>query len=184
MDQQTLNKKSDLLRFKKLLEYFVAHVEFCQKTYLKKDDPSVNPSTCVGYDEYVAPYIVEGDVEPLEMDEWKPQNPNAIKNKKIKGQWDSFDDKEIRMVVRNHFGRYSSTKCFLDWGGWRNINNVWNKERSSIVALKIRRNVNESLQNPKWVEAVDYASIESLGLFDGKEPNKSLEDFFDIYLGL
>lgn len=184
MDQQTLNKKSDLLRFKKLLEYFIAHVEYCQKLYLhKKKDPNVDPSTCVGYDKYVAPYIRNDRPEPLGMDEWKPNSHNAIMNKKIKGQWDTFGDKEIRMVVKNNFGDYSSAKCFLDWGGWRNINNIWSNDRSKIIALKIRKNLNESAENPDWRDIAN-TTLTNLGLFDGQEPNESLEEFFYTYLNL
>lgn len=182
--QVSQNNLSDVARFKKLLEYFVAHVEYCQKLYLHtKKDPNVDPSTCVGYDEYVAPYIRDGRPVPLEMNEWKPKSPNAILNKKIKGQWDTFGDKEIRMVVRNQRGSYSSASCFLDWGGWRNINNRWNNDRSKIIALKIRKNLNESAKNRDWRDFAN-TTLTNLGLFDGQEPNESLEEFFDTYLNL
>lgn len=180
-----IGENNNLMRFKKLLEYFVSHVEYCQKLYLHdKKGYNIDPSTCIGYNEYIAGFVQEdGKLDPHEVDEWNSHAASSLKNQAIKGQWDSFGDKKIRMVVKNHFGDYTSTKCFLDYGHWRDINNVWNDDSSSIVALSIRKNVNESQKNQKWNE-VKEASIESLGLFDGQEPNSSLEEFFDIYMNL
>ena len=180
-----IGENNNLMRFKKLLEYFVSHVEYCQKLYLHdKKGYNIDPSTCIGYNEYIAGFFQEdGKLDPHEVDEWNSHAASSLKNQAIKGQWDSFGDKKIRMVVKNHFGDYTSTKCFLDYGHWRDINNVWNDDSSSIVALSIRKNVNESQKNQKWNE-VKEASIESLGLFDGQEPNSSLEEFFDIYMNL
>ena len=180
-----IKEESDLKRFKKLLEYFVSHVEYCQKLYLhKKKGLDIDPSTCVGYSEYVAKFVQEdGKLNPHEVNEWNLHTANSDKNQAIKGQWDSFGDKKIRMIVKNHYGDFASTKCFLDYGGWRNINNEWNEDKSAIDALIIRKNVNESRKQQKWVE-VKKSSIKSLGLFDGEEPNNSLEEFFDTYMNL
>lgn len=183
MDQQTVNV--DLYRFKKLLEYFVSHVEYCQRLYLReKEGRDIDPTTCAGFDEYTARLVqANGRLDPHEVYEWKPKSPNALKNKRIKGQWDTFGDREVRMVVKNHYGNYSSAGCYLDHGGWRNINNVWNEDKSSIVALIIRRNIHESVDNKEWVDA-KVTSIKELGLFDGQEPNTALEIFFDVYMNL
>ena len=183
--EESDREESDLKRFKKLLEYFVSHVEYCQKLYLHdKKGFNIDPSTCVGYNEYIANFVQEnGKLNPHEVDEWNLHAANSEKNQAIKGQWDSFGDKKIRMVIKNNYGDYSSTKCFLDYGGWRNINNEWNEDNSSIVALVIRKNVNESRENQEW-DVVKKASIKSLGLFDGQDPNNSLEEFFDIYMNL
>ncbi len=180
-----IREESDLKRFKKLLEYFVSHVEYCQKLYLRdKKGLDIDPSTCAGYSEYVAQFVQEdGKLNPHEVNEWNLHTANSDKNQAIKGQWDSFGDKKIRMVVKNHYGDFASTKCFLDYGGWRNINNEWNEDKSTIDALVIRKNVNENREQQEWVE-VKKSSIKSLGLFDGKEPNNSLEEFFDIYMNL
>ena len=180
-----IREESDLKRFKKLLEYFVSHVEYCQKLYLRdKKGLDIDPSTCAGYSEYVAKFVQEdGKLNPHEVNEWNLHTANSDKNQAIKGQWDSFGDKKIRMVVKNHYGDFASTKCFLDYGGWRNINNEWNEDKSTIDALVIRKNVNENREQQDWVE-VKKSSIKSLGLFDGEEPNNSLEEFFDTYMNL
>ena len=180
-----IREESDLKRFKKLLEYFVSHVEYCQKLYLRdKKGLDIDPSTCAGYSEYVAKFVQEdGKLNPHEVNEWNLHTANSDKNQAIKGQWDSFGDKKIRMVVKNHYGDFASTKCFLDYGGWRNINNEWNEDKSTIDALVIRKNVNENREQQEWVE-VKKSSIKSLGLFDGEEPNNSLEEFFDTYMNL
>ena len=182
MDQEIVNV--DLIRFKKLLEYFVSHVEYCQRLYLRNNGQNIDPTTCAGYEEYTASLVqADGKLDPHEVYEWKPETTNAKKNKLIKGQWDTFGDREVRMVVKNHFGNYASTKCYLDHGGWRNINNVWNKDRSSIVALKIRRNIHDSREKVEWVDA-EVSSIKELGLFDRQEPNVALEKFFNVYMNL
>jgi len=174
----------NLTRFKKLLEYFVSHVEYCQRLYLRNNGRNIDPKTCAGYNEYTASLVqTDGKLDPHEVDEWKPESINALKNKSKKGQWDTFSDREVRMVVKNHYGSYSSVKCFLDYGGWRNINNVWNEDRSSIVALKIRRNIHDSREKIEWVDA-KVTTIKELGSFDGEEPNTALEIFFNVYMNL
>lgn len=186
MNQKELIKKDNLVRFKKLLEYFISHVEYCQRLYLRdKKGQDIDPTTSAGFDEYTAAHVLaNGKLDPHEVNEWKPDTINALKNKRIKGQWDTFEGREVRMVVKNHFGgSYASARCFLDHGGWRNINNVWNEDRSRIVALKIRRNIHDSHEKVEWVEA-KVTSIKELGLFDGQEPNTALEIFFGAYMNL
>lgn len=49
--------------------------------------------------------------------------------------------------------------------------------------MKIRKNLNESAENPDWRDIAN-TTLTNLGLFDGQEPNESLEEFFDTYLNL
>ena len=183
MDQGIVNV--DLIRFKKLLEYFISHVEYCQRLYLReKEGQNIDPKTCAGFEDYTASLVQpNGKLNPHEVYEWNPNSRSSLKNKKIKGQWDTYGDKEVRMVVKNHYGSYASAKCYLDHGGWRNINNVWNEDKSSVVALKIRRNIYDSKERVEWVDAKE-TSIRELGLFDREEPNAALEEFFNAYMNL
>ena len=121
---------------------------------MKKEGRDIDPTTCAGFDEYTARLVqANGRLDSHEVYERKPKSPNVLKNKRIKGQWDTFGDREVRMVVKKHYGNYSSAGCYLDHGGWRNINNVWNEDKFSIVALIIRRNIRESIDNKEWVDA-------------------------------
>ncbi len=184
--QSSTSVDQDLVRFKNLLEYFVAHVTYCQRMFLNnKRNGRYNLAETIGYETYLADHVGDnGVLEPREVNEWKVDARNSKLIHEIKGGWDTFGDVKIRMVVKNHFGgNYATKKCFLDWGGWRNVNNEWNEANDKIVQLIVRKNRMESHEHSDWAESM-RKSVEDLGLFDGLSPNESLAQFFEAYMNL
>lgn len=152
------------LKFKKLLEYFVAHLEW----EVNKDKNGR------GYHEYIEGLISRNEYKRTGQG-YKGDN---IQNQ-IKGL-DNYDHGRICINIQQNFGSYYSNKCYLNWNGTGiNIVVVWNKEIKKITYLyqdyyypnnKLRKRLSKNI------------SPEMLGLFDEQDHvNKELKLFYENY---
>jgi hypothetical protein len=142
-------------KFKKLLEYFVAHLEFCVT------DQKIGE----GYNRYIKDiknFIRSGQGH-------KGQNiQNQIK------EWESYINGDICININPTV--YKGRGSYLNWEETAiNVNAIWDND--TIVGLKI---VKDSYPISNAKDVVSY-SIRDLGLLDNNPPNKNLKIFFDRF---
>ncbi|TRX15997.1 McrB family protein [Flavobacterium franklandianum] len=142
-------------KFKKLLEYFMAHLEFCV-TDQKVGD---------GYDRYIK--VIKNFNRSGQGH--KGQNiQNQIK------EWESYTNGDICININPTV--YKGRGCYLNWEETSiNVNALWNND--SIVGLKI---VKDSYPISNAKDVVSY-SVQDLGLLDNNPPNENLKSFFDRF---
>jgi hypothetical protein len=142
-------------KFKKLLEYFVAHLEFCVS------DQKIGE----GYETYIK------EIENFKRG-GQGHKEQQIQNQ-IKG-WEIYDNGMICINVNPT--TYQSGGTYLNWKHTAiNVNAEW--EGKKIVSLKIMRD-SYPLNNAKHVMTI---SVSDLGLFDKQEPNEQLKTFFNQF---
>lgn len=145
--------------FKQLLEYFVAHLEYCV-TKNKENR---------GYDKYIKPFEEKGSFK------WSGQgyNGNLIQNQ-IKN-WENYTNGKI--AISTYPPSYTGGGNYLHWIFTSiNVIAVW-QNANSVEYLRIVKN-SYPITN---AEEVLTLSIEKLGLFDDQEPNDKLKFFFDKF---
>jgi len=142
-------------KFKKLLEYFVAHLEFCI-TDQKVGD---------GYNKYIR------DIKNFNRSGQGHKGQN-IQNQ-IK-EWDSYTNGDICININPTV--YKGRGCYLNWEDTAiNVNALWDND--TIVGLKIVKD-SFPISNAKDVLS---CSIQDLGLLDNNPPNENLKAFFDRF---
>ena len=142
-------------KFKKLLEYFVAHLEFCV----------TNQKFGKGYDKYIK------DIKNFNRSGQGHKGQN-IQNQ-IKG-WESYTNSNICININPTI--YKGRGCYLNWEHTAiNVNALWDND--TIVKLKIVKD-SYPIRNAK--DVVSY-SIQDLGLLDDNSPNEKLEAFFNQF---
>jgi 5-methylcytosine-specific restriction protein B len=142
-------------KFKHLLEYFVAHLEFCVTDNKESE----------GYNRYIKQiknFNRSGQGH-------KGQNiQNQIEN------WESYDNGSICININPTV--YKGRGCYLNWDETAiNVNALWNND--AIVGLKIVRD-SYPISNAK--DVVSF-TIQDLGLLDNNPPNENLKVFFDKF---
>lgn len=145
-------------KFKKLLEYFIAHLEYCQTDITESK----------GYENYIK------NNNKLAR---SGQGYNGDRIQQQVSKWDLYENGKIHINVIGH--NFKSRGCYLNWD-WTsiNINACWNDNK--ITGLKITRD-----SYPLYkAKDVSYQSIEELGLFDDNAPNDVLKNFFNIFNAL
>ena len=142
-------------KFKKLLEYFVAHLEFCV----------TDQKFGEGYETYIK-----------EIKNFK-RGGQGHKEQKIQNQikgWDIYENGKICINVNPT--TYQSGGTYLNWKHTAiNVNAEW--EDKTVVSLKIMKD-SYPLNNAKHVMT---KSVSELGLFDNQEPKEKLKSFFDEF---
>lgn len=142
-------------KFKKLLEYFVAHLEYCV-TDQKVGD---------GYNRYIK------DIKNFNRSGQGHKGQN-IQNQ-IK-EWESYTNGDICININPTV--YKGRGCYLNWEDTAiNVNALWNNE--TIIGLKI---VKDSYPISNAKDVISY-SIQDLGLLDNNPPNENLKAFFDRF---
>lgn len=142
-------------KFKKLLEYFVAHLEFCV-TDQKVGD---------GYNRYIK------DIKNFNRSGQGHKGQN-IQNQ-IK-EWESYTNGDICININPTV--YKGRGCYLNWEDTAiNVNVLWDND--TIVGLKI---VKDSYPISNAKDVISY-SIQDLGLLDNNPPNENLKAFFDRF---
>lgn len=142
-------------KFKHLLEYFVAHLEYCVT-----GNESAN-----SYTKYIK------NIKNFN------RGGQGHKGQKIQNQvkdWESYNNGTIAININPTV--YKGRGCYLNWLPTSiNVNAVWDND--SIVKLKI---VEDSypVNNAKDVLTYD---ITDLGIFDNNSPNDNLKSFFDKF---
>lgn len=155
--------ETKLSRFKQLLEYFVAHLEYIQS----------NVSDSVGYKQYIGP-LVENDCFKKTGQGYAGA---SIQNQIEK--WQDYDIGKICINIQNQFGTgFFSKKCYLNWeSSGINIYTLWNPQKSRIISLGLTEYVYWETP-PYYMDSEPLFSIASLGLYDGQKPNEQIFTLF------
>lgn len=142
-------------KFKMLLEYFVAHLEFCV-TDQKNGD---------GYNRYIK------DIKNFN------RGGQGHKGQNIQNQieeWESYTNGDICININPTV--YKGRGCYLNWEETAiNVNALWDND--TIIGLKI---VKDSYPISNAKDVLSY-SIQDLGLLDNNPPNDNLKSFFDQF---
>lgn len=151
-------------RFKKLLEYFVAHLE-----WVNREDKSGK-----GFENYIKPLTDANNFKATGQGYSGGNIQNQINN------WDKYYNGKICINIHPNYGSYKSSKSYLNWEGTGiNIIAKWNKD--NIESLS-QEEYQYWLNPPKRKDLKITRSLDSLGLFDNKEEvTKILIDFFDNF---
>lgn len=155
---------NELQRFKCILEYFVAHLEYIQ----------TNSISIKGYSDYIASKL------PL-----YPVTGHGYKGESIQQhieQWADFHLGYICINIQGNYGHnYTTKKCYLNWYAKQsdestgyNILTQWQKDRVFKLQLS---NYKYWLDPPVWEDSTEM-TISELGLYDKKEPNEKIKCFF------
>lgn len=142
-------------KFKKLLEYFVAHLEFCVTDQRFGE----------GYDRYIK------DIKSFNRSGQGHKEQN-IQNQII--DWELYNNGKICINVNPT--TYTGGGTYLNWKHTSiNVNTEWKDNK--IINLKIMKD-SYPLNNAKHVLTI---SVNKLGLFDKQEPNENLISFFNQF---
>lgn len=157
------SEMSDEEKFKHLLEYFVAHLEYMQS----------NITDSVGYKMYI---------EPIKDHFTKTGNGGGKDwglQKQIE-KWELYSNgRRITITILGHMGkkRYANTTSYLNWEDtWLNVRAKWDDSDKHVVGIYL---TNTPTPNPKRVG--EEFSLKDLCLYDGKAPNKKIEQLFTIF---
>lgn len=157
---------TDEEKFKHLLEYFVAHLEFVQS--------GITNST--GYQTYI---------EPIKEHFTKTGNGGGKDwglQKQIE-KWESYSNgHEITITILGHVGkkRFANTTSYLNWkDSWLNVRAKWDDLDERVVGIYL---TNTPTPKPQRVGKV--FSLEELCLYDGNVPNESLKQLFKTFENL
>ncbi|MFC2692599.1 MAG: McrB family protein [Capnocytophaga gingivalis] len=150
--------------FKQLLEYFVAHLEYCV----------TNNKHNRGYDKYIKPFEESGSFKKS----GQGYNGNLIQNQ-IKN-WENYTNGKI--AISTYPPSYTGTGNYLHWEGTGlNIIARWNKSKDKIITLAIEKYQRKADEKGSWEDLKISEPIEEIGLFDNQEPNNKLQRFFDKF---
>lgn len=157
---EVMENEENYSKFKKLLEYFVVHLEYAD-----------NEKVDVGY-EYIKKFIENGTFKKTGQGYKGDKIQNQIKN------FDTYFGTQICINVQFHPSseNYESRRCYLNWKE-TDVNIVADWENKKISNLCISN----------WHGKDDFEkqlSIIDLGLFDLKKPNEKLKNFFDDFYKL
>ena len=151
---------NDYKNFKQLLEYFVAHLEYCV----------TNDKHNRGYDKYIKPFEENGSFKWSGFGRKEEKIQNQVKN------WENYQ--KGRITINILASSYTNRGSYLNWIHTSiNVIAVWQKDASSIECLRIVKN-SYPITN---AEEVLTLSVQKLGLFDDQEPNDKLKYFFDKF---
>ncbi|WP_162339910.1 McrB family protein [Cyclobacterium salsum] len=169
MELDLINKNNEkqleeYRRFKKLLEYFVTHLE-----WVNSEDKNSK-----GFDNYIKPLTDANNFKATGQGYSGGNIQIQISN------WDKYSNGKICINIQPNFGSYKSSKSYLNWEGTGiNVIAKWNKE--NIESL-LQEEYQYWLNPPKRKDLKITRSLDSLGLFDNNEEvTKVLIDFFDNF---
>ncbi|MCQ2286248.1 MAG: AAA family ATPase [Bacteroidales bacterium] len=152
----------EILRFKHLLEYFVAHLEYC--------DSGIESNH--GYSTYIKPLLDSKDFKYTGQGYKGNSIQNQINN------WSEYSVCDICINIQPNYGDYRTKKCYLNWRDTGiNIYAEWDKSnvKSLIIGYCYWWN------KPCLYEDVVEKQIADLGLFDDNYPNDELKDFYNRF---
>lgn len=156
---------NDYKNFKQLLEYFVAHLEYC----------AIKNKKNRGYDKYIKPFEESGSFKKS----GQGYKGDAIQNQ-IK-EWENYTNGKIAISI--YPPSYTGTGNYLHWEGTGlNIIARWNKSTDKIITLAIEKyQKGKNDEKGTWEDLKISEPIEEIGLFDNQEPNNKLQHFFDKF---
>ena len=150
-------------KFKSLLEYFVAHLEYVGS--------KSNISHC-GYEKYIHPLVASKIFK---------KTGTGYSGHKIQKQiaaWDEYSVGKIAINCTPQYGKnYKTRLCYLNWiSTGLNVTAQWHDDH--IISLDL-----ENYQDGgKWTTVVSPVSLSDLGLYDDRSPNDKLKYFFDSFI--
>lgn len=155
--------KPDLIKFKHVLEYFVAHQNYMQS----------NNSSVKGYEEYIKPFIDKHSFSSTGQG-W---NDDSIQ-KQI-ADWEDIATHRLCINIQPNFGDYKSKKCYLNWiHTGINIFCEWQNEE--VVSLSIGYAYWWKKPTRYKIELTNTTS--DLGLFDSNHDETILGDFYNRFV--
>lgn len=149
---------ADEEKFKHLLEYFVAHLEYKQN----------NITDTNGYKTYI---------EPLKKN--FVQTGKSGKDWGLTRQiecWNSYSNgRRVSISIDGRTGvRFAGKTSYLNWENtWFNVRARWNESNQRIIGFYL---TNTPTPNPNQVG--NDISLTDLGLYDGLPPNEMLKNFY------
>ena len=166
----------DIVKFKHLLEYFVAHLNFVQSNP-KKNFSINNIHKTEGYDQYVKKYI-----EPNVILSWVGQGYNGNQIQKQIEDWENYEFGKVTITIEGHYSDYKAKTCYLNWKGVGiNIYAIWNNDK--VDSLYIKHYFRwETDSKSKYSESLIEKKVSELGLFDGDTITPSLRDFYNFFM--
>lgn len=153
---------SDYAKFKHLLEYFCAHLQ-----YIVSEDEAVK-----GYDEYIKPFVDKGTFKKA------GQGYNGGKIQLQIQQWEQYSQGKVCIAV--HGQSFQGKATYLHWNHTpHDILANWKDNKiKSLLLVELDENTGErKVLDPCY-------TLDELGLYDGKEPNENLKKFYDAFVDM
>ena len=155
-----------ILKFKKVLEYFVAHLNYMQSGK-SQDIP--------GYAQYIKPYEDKGNFAQAGQGYNGGKIQNQIKD------WEMIDGEKLCVNVQPSYASYKTKKCYLNWiDTGINIFAQWGDNQINGVSIGF----SYWWKKPKIdFKVVKTKSLDKLGLYDNSDqPNSELIKFYDYFM--
>ncbi|MFY1045975.1 McrB family protein [Chryseobacterium sp. GP-SGM7] len=154
-------------KFKHLLEYFVAHLE-----WLASNSDTKNR----GYLSYIEPLYSKNEFYATGQGYNGGNIQNQIKN------WEDYENGNVYINIQPNYGSYKTVKCYLNWAETGlNIIARWNGNQIDSLSLE---EYQWWLKPAKRIDLKVNQSINDLGLFDNNLPNDNLKSFFNEFNSL
>lgn len=155
--------QEEYLKFKRLLEYFVSHLDWIQN----------KQSSFIGYDKYIKPYVDNGSFKMTGQGYDGAGIQNQIKD------WQSYSCGKICINVQGNYGSYKSVKCYLNWDG-TGLNVIARWKDNHISGLYQDEFIYWEEPTRRVYSGKEYA-LEKLKLFEGDAITEELIDFFTTF---
>lgn len=157
-------ENSSYIRFKKLLEYFVAHLNFLVNEEENKQ----------GYEEYIKPLIESGAFKKTGQGYFGATIQKQISN------WENYDSGKICINIQPNYGDYKTVKCYLNWLD-TGINIVANWKDNTILGLYLDEFINWE-KPTRRVDLKCSFTLEELGLYQNDIITNELKTFFENFV--
>ena len=163
LDYKVINMDKDLVKFKNVLEYFVAHQNYVQS----------NSELAAGYEKYIKPYI---DSKTFC---YTGQGYSGDRIQEQIGDWEIINNHQICINIQPNFGDYTSKKSYLNWiETGLNIFCKWTN--SEVESLSIGHAY--WWYKPTMYKLLLTYTTEELGLFKENEYTQKLNDFYNLFV--
>ena len=161
-----IENKNEYQKFKHLLEYFVAHLEWM----INKDENTK------GYNAYIKTLVDNNKFSSTGQGHKRENIQRQIIN------WCDYDNGKICINIQfNPKAGYKAKANYLNWES-TGLNVIADWKNDNIDALAL---VEYQWQpTKKWIDLNMNKSVTELGLFDNNEPNDNLKIFFDKFNSL
>lgn len=153
-------------QFKKLLEYFVSHLEWLINSDINSR----------GFNEYIKPLTDKNKFYATGQGYNNGNIQNHIED------WCNYENGNIFINIQPNYGNYKTVKCYLNWADTGlNIIARWNKNQINSLALE---EYQWWLKPTKRIDLKCNKTITELGLFDNNLPNDTFKLFFKEFNSL
>lgn len=156
--------QEEYIKFKRLLEYFVSHLDWIQN----------KQSSFIGYDKYIKRYVDNRSFKMTGQGYDGAGIQNQIKD------WQSYSCGKICINVQGNFGNnYKSVKCYLNWDG-TGLNVIARWKDNHISGLYQDEFIYWEEPTRRVYSGKEY-SLDKLKLFEGDAITEELIDFFTTF---